>query len=290
MQALVISKIKLYSNLMRLNKPIGIFLLLWPTLWALWIAADGRPTFRVLSVFILGVVIMRSAGCVINDMADHKFDGFVERTKTRPIVREQVKLIEAFILFLFLCGLGFLIALQLNQLTIKLSFVAVLLAIIYPFTKRVISFPQVILGAAFAWSVPMAFAAQINEIPLIAWVLYIISILWPVAYDSIYALMDREEDLKIGVKSTAILFGNWDIMLIMLIQGLVIISLLFVGLYLKMNVCFYIGLFIASLNVTHQYGLIKSGDVKKYYRAFYSNHWLGLIIFIGIVFGLIKFH
>lgn len=264
---------------MRLHKPIGILLLLWPTLWALLIANKGLADWHLIIIFLLGVIVMRSAGCVINDIADRKFDGRVERTKNRPLVTGEVKLKEAIAVFVILCLIGFWLVLQLNALTLMLSFVGLLLAIAYPFAKRVTHFPQVLLGAAFGWSVPMVFAASTSTVPLEAWLIYSIAILWPIAYDSIYALMDREDDLQIGVKSTVIFFGRFDILWIFLLQALVIISLLILGILLKNGTCYYFAVFASTLLICYQYCMVSR---KNYYQAFSNNNWLGLIIFLGI--------
>lgn len=274
------AKLVAYLKLMRLHKPIGIFLLLWPTLWALWVAAGGLPSIKILVVFLLGVVLMRSAGCVINDLADRNFDGRVERTKQRPLVTGAVRLKEAIILFLVLCLLAFLLVLQLNGLTVMLSLVALILASLYPFTKRITHFPQVVLGAAFGWSVPMVFAAQTGSIPAIAWLIYSIAIIWPVAYDSIYALSDRADDLKVGLKSTVILFGKFDVALIMLLQTLVIMSLILLGYFLDLPTIYYLSVVAASLLMVYQFYLVAQ---ERYQRAFLNNNWVGFIIFIGIM-------
>lgn len=273
------SKIKSYCKLMRLNKPIGSVLLLWPTLWALWVAAEGWPNRRVLVVFLLGVVVMRSAGCVINDIADRNFDGAVARTKHRPLVTGAVTLKGALVLFLFLSMVGFFLVLQLNTYTIVLSFVGIFLAVLYPFSKRITYFPQVLLGAAYAWPVPMAFAAQLNTIPPVGWLLYGIAVLWPIAYDSIYALMDKEDDIKIGIKSTVIFFGQYDILLIFIMQMMVLFGLTLLGWLLHLNLYYYVALFVATAMVYHQYNLISI--CKDYYHAFTNNQWVGLIIFLG---------
>jgi 4-hydroxybenzoate polyprenyltransferase len=267
---------------MRFDKPIGSLLLLWPTLWALWIAQHGIPSYKILIIFVLGVFIMRSAGCVINDLADQKFDGSVSRTKQRPLVVGSVNSSEAILLFIFLCFLSLLLVLQLNFFTIKLSVIALILAICYPFSKRFMPIPQVILGAAFAWSVPMVFAALHSHVPWEGWLLYALAAVWPVAYDSIYALMDREEDLKIGVKSTAILFGRYDLLIISLLQLFVLFGLCFIGYRLKFSVLFYLSFCVAFVLMGYQFLLIKSRTIENYYRAFKCNNWVGLSIFLGI--------
>lgn len=275
-------KIKPYVELMRLNKPIGSLLLLWPTLWALWVASNGKPNLNILLIFILGVFIMRSAGCVINDIADRKIDGRVKRTQSRPLALGKISTKNALILFSVLCFLGFLLVLQLNFYTILLSCVALLLAIVYPFTKRITHLPQLMLGAAFAWSVPMVFAAVNHEISFTGWLLYAVATIWPFAYDSIYALMDKEDDLKVGVKSTAILFGKWDIPFIFFLQLSVVLGLLLLGTLLHFNRLYYLGLMIVTVMIGYQIFLISRRTTNDYYRAFYNNHWLGLVVFLSI--------
>ena len=271
-----------YARLMRLEKPIGIFLLLWPTLWALWIAAEGMPDMLVFIVFMLGVFLMRSAGCVINDYADRDFDPHVARTKTRPIASGAVKPKEALVLFVVLCLTAFCLVLLLNTYTILLSFGGAALAAIYPFMKRYTHLPQVVLGAAFAWAIPMAFAAQTNDIPIVAWLLFITTVLWAVAYDTMYAMVDREDDLKVGVKSTAILFGEADRFIIGIIQILVLSTLYIVGDQLGMSMPYYVALAVATgLSVYQQY-LIKDREPARCFRAFLNNNWFGCIIFCGI--------
>jgi 4-hydroxybenzoate polyprenyltransferase len=269
-------------RVMRLDKPIGSLLLLWPTLWALWIASSGLPDGKILIIFCLGVLVMRSAGCVINDIADRHYDGLVKRTKNRPLATGAMRLSSAIWLFLSLCAMGLLLALQLNLYTIKLSVIGLILAVVYPFMKRFIAVPQLVLGAAYAWSVPMAFAAVQQKIPTIAWILYGVAVIWPVAYDSIYALMDREDDIKIGIKSTAILFGSWDRSFILLLQALVLAGLLLTGIILQLQSAFYVSLVVAAYLVCYQAQLLRSRTDLGYYRAFYNNHWLGLVVFLGI--------
>ena len=235
-----------YGYLCRLHRRIGIYLLLWPTLWALWVAGEGRPDWLVLLVFITGTVLMRSAGCAINDFADRKYDPHVARTKDRPLVTGTVKPAEAIGVFLVLSLCAFGLVLLMNDLTVKLAFAGVALAAIYPFAKRFTYMPQVVLGAAFAWAVPMAFAAQTGSIPVIGWLLYTATLLWTTAYDTIYAMVDREDDLKIGVKSTAILFGNADVPLTMFLQGLALLALLLAGKQLQLSIWYYAGLAVAA--------------------------------------------
>ncbi len=272
-----------YYLLTRFDRPIGILLLLWPTLWALWIAGEGKPDPYVLFVFVSGVVLMRAAGCVINDYADREFDPHVARTKLRPIAAGKVTPREALILFIVLCLTAFGLVLTLNKFTIALSFGGAALATVYPFMKRYTHLPQVVLGMAFGWAVPMAFAAQTNSLPKIAWLLYVITILWAVIYDTMYAMVDREDDLQVGVKSTAILFGDADRLIIGLLQLAMFAGLLLVGSQLSLGYTYYMGLvFAAGFAIWHQW-LIHSREPRQCFRAFLSNNRLGLLIFIGLV-------
>lgn len=272
-----------YFLLMRLDRPIGMFLLLWPTLWALWIAGEGRPDVHVMLVFVLGVFLMRSAGCVINDFADREYDLYVMRTRNRPLTTGRVSTREALILFVVLCLIAFLLVLTLNLLTILLSFVGALLAAIYPFMKRYTYLPQIFLGIAFGWAVPMAFAAQTGSVPNVAWLLFIVTILWATAYDTMYAMVDRLDDIRIGVKSTAILFGDADRVIIALFQILVFVVLLIIGKKLAMGVYYNLGLFVAAMLAIYQQFLIRDRDGPRCFRAFLNNNWFGAAIFLGIV-------
>ena len=274
--------IKNYLVLIRLNKPIGIFLLLWPTLWALWLASEGSPNHKILIVFLFGVFLMRSAGCILNDIADKDFDKFVARTKKRPLASNKLSSIEAFIFAFALILCAFLLVLTTNALTIKLSFIAVLLAGIYPFLKRYTYLPQFFLGLTFGWSIPMAFAATLNSIPQIAWLLLIVNILWTVVYDTIYAMIDREDDLKIGIKSTAILFDDADRFIIGIIQTLVLIALIIVGKQASLNFYYYLSIIVGCLLFIYQSYLIKDRKPEKCMQAFMNNNWFGLVIFIGL--------
>ncbi len=279
----VLKKLKLYIQLTRLDRPIGIYLLLWPTLWALWIAAEGVPDLKILFIFIAGVVLMRSAGCAINDFADRKIDGQVERTKHRPLATGALAAKEALILFALLALAAFLLVLQLNKATIMLSTIAVLLAASYPFMKRFHSLPQLHLGLAFAWSVPMAFTAISSQPPpLVAWLLLLATILWTVAYDTMYAITDKDDDVKIGVKSTAILFGSYVRHIIAILQILTVIMLGMVGMLAKLGSIYYVSLLIASGFMIYQQFLISHKDTKKGLQAFLNNNWFGFIVFIGI--------
>jgi 4-hydroxybenzoate polyprenyltransferase len=277
------SRLREYALLMRLDRPIGIFLLLWPTLWALLIAGEGRPDPMVLMVFILGVVLMRSAGCVINDFADREIDGHVQRTRDRPLAAGRVSELEAKLLFLLLCLLAFGLVLLLNTLTIMLSFVGALLAASYPFMKRVTHLPQVYLGAAFGWSVPMAFAAQTGTVPPIAWLLFTATVLWATAYDTMYAMVDREDDLVLGVKSTAILFGDADRQIIGIIQVMVLVCLLMIGYQAKLGLYYYGGVLVAAALAAYQQGLIRYREREGCFRAFLNNNWFGAAVFTGLL-------
>lgn len=276
-------RIKKYLELMRFHKPIGIFLLLWPTMWALWIAARGLPSIKNMIIFVAGVIIMRAAGCVINDFADRHFDSHVKRTQNRPITTGEITSRNAIILFLILCILAFGLVLLTNLLTIILAVFAVITATIYPFMKRYTHFPQVVLGIAFSFSVPMAFAAQINQLSLTTWLLMLATIFWTIAYDTQYAMVDREDDSKIGIKSTAILFGKHDRLFIAVFQCLVLILLLLVGYCEKRSLIYFISIFAAFLLFLYQQKLIATRDPQKCFRAFLNNHWVGLIVFLGIL-------
>ncbi len=271
-----------YALLMRLNRPIGILLLLWPTLWGLWIASEGNPDGLVAFVFVTGVILMRSAGCVINDFADRKIDPQVQRTRNRPIASGKVSAKEALILFAVLCLTAFLLVLLMNRFTILLSFVAVLLAASYPFMKRYTYLPQAFLGAAFGWSVPMVFAAQTGEVPQVAWLLFTGVVVWAMVYDTMYAMVDREDDLRIGVKSTAILFGEADRVIIGGLQLTLLVILLLVGQQLKLGLYYYAGLVAASGFGVYQQYLIHQREPVKCFKAFLNNNWFGAIIFAGL--------
>jgi len=278
----MIERLQQYLTLMRFDKPIGIFLLLWPTLWALWIAAEGVPDALVLVVFVAGVVLMRAAGCVINDYADRDIDSQVRRTRERPITSGKISPKAALVLFVALCLIAFALVLTMNLLTIMLSFVGAFLAATYPFMKRYTYLPQVYLGAAFGWAVPMVFAAQTGAVPNVAWLLFIATVLWATAYDTMYAMVDRVDDLRIGVKSTAILFGEADRAIIGLLQALFFVVMLIVGDQLEMGLFYYAGLGVAMLSALYQQYLLRDRDILRYFRAFLSNNTFGAVIFIGI--------
>lgn len=276
-------RIRQYARLARIDRPIGILLLLWPTLWALWIAADGTPNRSILIIFILGVFCMRAAGCVMNDIADRRLDPHVQRTRDRPIAGGKVTVREAMIVFLVLIGAAFLLVLQLDPMTIKLAFVGAALAVIYPFTKRYTYVPQLFLGAAFGWAIPMAFSAQAGELPPVAWLLYLTTVLWAVVYDTMYAMVDREDDIKMGMKSTAILFEDADRTIIGIIQAVVLISLALVGSRQDFGWIYFVGLFVASLFFIYQQYLIKDRIRQRCFAAFLNNNWFGAVVFVGIV-------
>lgn len=279
-------KIEPYWRLMRLDKPIGTLLLLWPTLWALWIASKGLPNIKNICIFVAGVVIMRSAGCVINDYADRNFDGKVTRTQNRPLATQIITKRSALILFFSLCLVAGILVLFTNFLTMLLAVFALMTAIIYPFMKRYTYWPQFILGVAFSFSIPMAFAAETGKLFFITWLLMITNILWTIAYDTQYAMVDRNDDKKIGIKSTAILFDQYDRFIIGLLQCLVIVFLNIMGLMLSFSYCYFIAIFGAFLLFLYQQYLIKEREPSRCFQAFLNNQWVGLLVFIGIVLGL----
>lgn len=271
-----------FLQLTRLDKPIGIYLLLWPTYWALWIAADGVPSAHLMIVFTLGVIVMRSAGCVINDYADRKVDGQVKRTELRPLITGVLTAKQALAIFFSLIIIALLLVLTLDVYTIKLSVIALFLAILYPFMKRYTHLPQVFLGAAFSWGMIMAFGQLNGEIPNVAWLLFIANLAWTVAYDTMYAMVDRDDDLKIGVKSTAILFGHQDKRIITMLQILTLALLYTVGEILAFGWPYHLSLIIAAGFFSYQQILIFNRDREQCFQAFLNNHFVGLVIFVGI--------
>ncbi|MFV0547413.1 MAG: 4-hydroxybenzoate octaprenyltransferase [Limnobaculum xujianqingii] len=275
-----------YCRLMRINKPIGALLLLWPTLWALWLAGKETPNVYILLIFIIGVFLMRAAGCVINDFADRHFDGHVERTRNRPLPSGAVTEKESKVLFLSLVTISFLLVLTLNRLTILLSVAAVILAWIYPFMKRFTHLPQVILGMAFGWSIPMAYAAVSDALPLSCWLLLLANIFWTVAYDTQYAMVDRNDDLKIGIKSTAILFGRHDKLIIGLLQLGTVLILCLIGYLNNLSSLFYWSLLLASALFLYQQNLIYQRERDKCFRAFMNNNCVGFVIFLGFLMSI----
>jgi len=276
-------KLDAYERLMRLDKPIGILLLLWPTLWALWLASRGIPDWITLLIFVTGAVLMRSAGCVMNDIADRKYDGLVERTKNRPLATGEVSVSEAYLLAAGLALMAFCLVILFNKTTILLSFAALFLACTYPFTKRFLAVPQAYLGMAFGFGIPMAFAAVNDYIPPLAWVLLVANVFWAIAYDSQYAMVDRDDDLKIGIKSSALFFGKYDVLAIMLCYAAMLGIFLYVGSFLGFGKFYYIGVGVAMGLAIGQYQLIKNRDKSSCFQAFLFNNWIGLVIFLGFV-------
>ncbi|MDE2439779.1 MAG: 4-hydroxybenzoate octaprenyltransferase [Betaproteobacteria bacterium] len=277
-------KLDLYEKLMRLDKPIGILLLLWPTLWALWLSSLGRPELMVLWVFVLGTVLMRSAGCVINDYADRDFDRYVERTKERPLTAGRVSVRETLWLFIGLCLASFVLVLLLGKpLVIWLSLPAVFLAASYPFTKRFFAVPQAYLGIAFGFGIPMAYAAHIDSVPAEAWWLLLANVFWAVAYDTEYAMVDRDDDVKIGIKTSAITFGRFDVVAVMLCYAATLGIIGWVGHTLHLGIAFYMGLLVAAGIMGVHYTWIRGRERMPCFKAFLHNNWVGLSIFAGIV-------
>ena len=272
-----------YLLLMRMDRPVGILLLLWPTLWALWLAGDGHPDDGLFIVFVLGVVVMRAAGCVLNDFADRNIDPYVERTRNRPIPSGAVAPLEALALFVALGLVAIGLASMLNRQTQVLAAVAAALAMIYPFVKRYLSVPQFFLGAAFGWAVPMVFAAQTGETPQLAWLLFAIALVWATIYDTYYAMVDRDDDLRIGVKSTAILFGELDLFAIGTLQGMMLLGLLFAGSMAGLGPWYYASLAVVAGQMAWHQWLARDRERAGCFRAFRENHWIGLTVFVGIV-------
>ncbi len=278
----LIDRLTQYALLMRIDRPIGTFLLLWPTLWGLWLASAGQPDPWILTVFIVGVFVMRSAGCVINDFADRHFDSHVERTRTRPIAAGRVTATEALLLALVLGAMAFALVLTLTRLTIVLALVGAVLVAWYPFTKRFTHFPQFVLGAAFSWSIPMAFAAQVNSLPSILWWLVAANLFWVAAYDTMYAMVDRDDDIRIGVKSTAILFGRYDRVMCGVFQALSLILLIDLGVRQGLNAYYYAGVTAAAGFALYQQLLIRERARRRCFQAFLNNAWYGAAIFVGM--------
>ena len=283
------SKLLAYHRLMRTDKPIGALLLLWPTLWALWVAAPGVPPLWILAVFVAGVWLMRAAGCVVNDYADRKFDGHVKRTANRPLPSGAVSEKEARILFAVLVLLSFLLVLTLNTMTILLSVAGLALAWVYPFMKRYTHLPQVVLGAAFGWSIPMAFAAVSESLPLSCWLMLLANILWAVAYDTQYAMVDRDDDVKIGIKSTAILFGENDRLIIGILQACVLVLMAVIGWLNGLHWEFYWSILIAGALFVYQQKLIRNRERGPCFQAFLNNNYVGLVLFIGLAMSYWQF-
>jgi 4-hydroxybenzoate polyprenyltransferase len=270
-------------ELARLHRPIGIWLLLWPVMWAVWIAGASHPAPKVLVVFVLGTIAMRSAGCVINDLADRDFDPFVKRTRDRPIASRRIAPLEAIAWFLVLIASALLLVLQLDPATIRMSVIGAALAVTYPLFKRFFPLPQFYLGVAFSWGVPMAFNAQTGTIPRVAWIIFFAGIIWAAVYDTMYAMVDREDDLKIGVKSSAIVFGDMDKLIIGALQGLFLYSLYLVGTNMEFGYWYNMGLAGAAMFFAYQQWLIRDRRPEGCFKAFLNNHYVGYAVFIGIL-------
>ncbi len=275
-----------WLRLMRFDRPIGIVLLLWPTWWALWLAAGGLPSGKNLIIFTLGVVVMRAAGCVINDYADRKLDARVERTRSRPLAAGEISPRAALALFFALLGLALLLVLMTNRLTVLLAFGGALLAGSYPFFKRFTHYPQLVLGVAFGWAIPMAFAAEAGALPPIVWWLFVANLVWTVIYDTEYAMADRPQDLAAGIKSTAIAFGRFDLPIIAALMGLLIALLVLIGLQFLPHPAWWTAVGLVFLHCQHQLWRIRQREPAACFQAFLSNHWVGMFIFIGIALAL----
>jgi len=271
-----------YVQLMRLDRPIGIWLLLWPTLWAVWIGSRGQPTPQIFIIFVLGTVLMRSAGCAVNDYADRSFDPHVTRTQNRPLAAGRITPLEALILFALLSLAALIMALQLNRFTLLFAVGGAFLAVSYPFVKRFLSVPQMYLGVTFGWGIPMAFAAQLEKVPRIAWLLLLANVLWVTVYDTQYAMVDRDDDVKIGVRSTAILFGDSDRHIIAVLQAMTLVSLYFVGRMIRAGRWYNGGLVAAAAFFIYQLWLIRDRQKEGCFRAFLNNNYVGMAVFIGL--------
>jgi len=278
----LIDRLNVYEKLMRLDKPIGILLLLWPTLWGLWLSTAGQPNWVIVWIFVLGTVLMRSAGCVINDYVDRNIDPHVARTQNRPLAAGLVSKEEALALAATLALLAFLMILPLNRLTLMLSVVALVLAATYPFTKRFFALPQAYLGVAFGFGIPMAYAAQIGFVPPVAWMLLGANVFWAIAYDTQYAMVDREDDMKIGIKTSALTFGKYDVAAVMVCYGIMLAILAWVGVAARLRWPYYLGLALAAGLMIYHYSLIKDRDRERCFKAFLHNNWVGAAIFAGI--------
>jgi len=279
----VVSQVRNYGKLMRVDKPIGLWLLLWPTMWALWLAGEGHPDQGLFVVFVFGVFIMRSAGCVLNDYVDRKIDPYVERTRTRPIASGAVTPTEALILFAALGLIAVGLAAMLNRQAQMLAIIAAALTVVYPFVKRFISIPQFVLGAAFGWAVPMAFAAQTGTTPQLAWLVFGVALIWAVIYDTFYAMVDRADDLKVGMKSTAILFGDVDLFVIAGLQALMLLALILVGLLANLGFWYYASVATAGVLMAYHLWLARDRQPAGCFAAFLHNHYIGFTVFLGIL-------
>ena len=276
-----------YARLIRLDKPIGTLLLLWPTYWALWLSNQGMPPLDLLIIFTLGTFLMRSAGCAINDYADRDFDRHVERTKNRPITSGQIGGKEAVLIAAILALLSFGLIWPLNLLTKQLSVFAILIAVVYPFTKRFFAMPQAVLGVAFGFGIPMAYAASQNQVPLEAWILFMGNLFWTIAYDTAYAMVDRDDDLRLGLRTSAITFGRFDVIAIAVCYGLLLISLLCVAYLVQLNDFFWFGWVGALVCAIYHVSLVRTRQRDACFKAFRQNNWLGAFLFLGIVLGLL---
>ncbi|MGA9852876.1 MAG: 4-hydroxybenzoate octaprenyltransferase [Gammaproteobacteria bacterium] len=272
-----------YLRLMRLHRPIGSFLLLWPTLWALWLASDGHPTPKFFTIFVIGVFVMRSAGCIMNDFADRNFDPHVRRTRDRPLATREVSVWEALILFVILCLIALGLVLMLNRLTLELAVIGAVLVLTYPFMKRYTYLPQPYLGMAFGWGIPMAYAAVTGHVSTVAWLIFIANVIWSTVYDTMYAMVDRRDDLRIGVKSTAILFGDLDRVIVGILQALLLADLALVGYRTGMSTVYYVGLAFALLFAVYEQALIRRRNPQRCFQAFMNNNWFGAAVFAGIL-------
>ena len=268
---------------MRFDRPIGILLLLWPTLWALWIAGDGNPSIKNVLIFCTGVVLMRAAGCIMNDVADRNFDSHVDRTRSRPLAAGELTVKEALVTFVLVMLLAFGLVLMTNALTIKLAFAGAVLASTYPFFKRWTHFPQVVLGLAFGWGIPMAFAAETGQVAVTAWLILLINVLWSVIYDTLYAMVDRDDDISIGLKSTAILFGRHDLLILRILKVVMIALLVLLGLILQFSWPWFTGVLIAAALFAWQQTRVRNRDREACFKAFLNNNWVGLSIWIGLL-------
>lgn len=281
----MLQRCKIYLEFMRFHKPIGIALLLWPTLWGVWAASNGWPSIKIVIVFVLGTIFMRAGGCVINDIADRNFDKYVKRTAQRPLTSGQVSLKEAWCIFTICLSLSFLLVLFLNKLALLLAFIGAGLAIVYPFTKRWINAPQFIIGLNFAWGIPMAYAAIQNQLPWQCWYLYTLVVILGTAYDTLYGMTDKEDDLKIGVKSTAILFGDWDKKIVLSLQIIVWIGLLLFGIAQHYSWFYEIIIFFSVGFFVYQHILIKNREPQKCFQAFLNHHWFVLSVWCAFLFA-----
>ncbi len=285
---MLFDRLSAYARLARFDKPIGSLLLLWPTLWAAWIAGEGEPHSHVVLILIVGVFVTRSAGCVINDIADRKFDPHVERTRQRPLAAGEVTVKEALAIFIGLSLIGFILVLFLNRLSIILAFIGLFLAASYPFLKRVTGLPQFYLGMAFGWGIPIAFAAHLDTVPWVGWLLLLANVAWAGAYDTFYAMVDRNDDIRIGVKSLALLSGSWDRVVIAICQAVTLVILIIVGWMEQLNWYFYLGVSCAAVTaVWHQY-YCRIDDRQRFFNAFLGNSWFGAIVFGGILLAYLK--